>query len=332
MDSLGQVLHVVGNKVSQLAVLAVVPDLPVRIQFRWIGREPLDIDVAAKSGLQFPDPAAMDHPSVDDKNDARREMFQQISDERFKIVGTNIVVFNRKIQSRVMSFRRAGQCRNDRQAVPAIPTAQNWRLTFRCPGTPDCRLEHKPAFVLKNDGFTRSAGFFLSDANRSVATGRQPLDSAHGPCFRASGNSSPFAGEYARHWTDRRRSRSVYQSPRQSVEGSTGRSDSRVYEALSKASFAAGLSACRTIRACVPADCGLQRRPPQAFDRLFSSRRGSPHWHRQAGQPRCFGGLVPATQWLSAGVAPTVVGFLTVSCPYYRTFSFVMFNFSKSNK
>lgn len=43
METLCQVIYVVGNTVGQLAVFAVVPNLFNRIQFRRISREPLDI-------------------------------------------------------------------------------------------------------------------------------------------------------------------------------------------------------------------------------------------------------------------------------------------------
>lgn len=201
----------------------------------------------------------MDHPAVDDKYDARREMLQQISDECFKIIGTNIVAFNRKIQSQAMAVRRTCQCRNHRQAIPAIPTAQDRRLTFGCPSTAYRRLQHKPAFVQKNAGFTRSASFFLSAASRSVATGRRPLDSARGPCFRASGNSIPSGGECARRWTGRRQSRSVFQLLRRSVEASTTRSGSHACQALSTAVFSACLSACQTDRACARRAVSLKK-------------------------------------------------------------------------
>jgi len=88
-NGLCQVLRVIGNKVRQ-AVFAMVPNLFNRIQFRRISRKPLDIDPPAQSDFQFPHPAAMDHPSVEDQKDSCREVLQQISNEPFKIIGPNI--------------------------------------------------------------------------------------------------------------------------------------------------------------------------------------------------------------------------------------------------
>ena len=127
-DGLGQVFGIVRDEVGQLAVFTMVPDLLVGIQFRSIRRKPLDIDSAAKPSLQLPCPAAMDHPPVDHKNDPGWKMFQQIGHKICKIRSTNIVAFDRKIQPQTAAFRRAGYGRNHRQSIPAIPTAQDWRL------------------------------------------------------------------------------------------------------------------------------------------------------------------------------------------------------------
>jgi len=331
-DGFCQVFHVVGNKVGQLAVFAVVPDLLVRIQFRRIGRKPLHINPIAKSGLQTPHPAAMDHPPVNHKNDSCREMLQQISHKRLKIVGTNIVVFNRKIQPQTAAFRRAGYGRNHRQPIPAIPTAQNGRLPFGSPCPPDGRLEHKPAFVQKNDGFTRSAGFFLYAANPSDAIRQWPLHPVRGPAFQASGNSNPSAGEDARRWMGRRLSRNAFGSLQRSSAGSTVRSDSRSDVLPSAAAFSVDRSVFQTDSTPVPADCGPQRTPRLAVHRPHAIEL----WLRALRQRDERSRLrdVPAGAKQSPCVAYPIIGqgFLWVSYPYYRQEYARLFNFSKINK
>ena len=311
-DGLGQVFGILRDQVGQLAVFAfaMVPNLFNRIQFRRISWKPLDIDPPVQSDFQFPNSAAMHHPSVEDQKDSCREVLQQISDEPFKIIGPNSVVFNRKIQSQTVTLRRAGQRRQDRQSSPAIPTAQNRRLPFGGPGAADRQLQQKPAFVQKNDGFTRSAGFLLGVANPSDATWRRPLDSAHGPCVRASGNSSPSGGEYARRWTGRRLSRSVFRLLQRSAEVPTVRSGSRFGEPLSATVFSVDRSVFQTDSTPVPADCGLQKRPCHILGRLFFSRKSYRDWPRQDGRPLGSCSIVPATRWPSAGVAPAVWAFL----------------------
>lgn len=160
-NGLGQVCHIVRNKVGQLAVFAMVPNLLNRIQFRRISRKPLRLNTMAESALQPANPTAMHHPAVDNQNDARGEMLQQVSDKCLKIIGTNIMALNRKIQSQSMTFRRTRKRGDGRQPIPAIPTAQDRRLSFGGPCAANRWLKHKPAFVQKNDGFTCSASFFF---------------------------------------------------------------------------------------------------------------------------------------------------------------------------
>lgn len=127
LNNLCQVCHIVRNKVCQLAVFAMVPNLFNRIQFRRISRKPFHVHTITESALQPTHAAAMNHPSVDHQNDARREMLQQGSDKSLKIIGTDILVHNRKIQSQPTAFWRAGQYCDSRQPIPSIPTAQNRR-------------------------------------------------------------------------------------------------------------------------------------------------------------------------------------------------------------
>ena len=331
-NCLCQVFHSVRDKVGQVAVFAMVPNLLNRIQFRRIRRKPFHVNTITESALHPANTTAMHHPSVNHKDDPLGKMLQQVGDKRLKIVGSNIMVFNRKIQSQTTAFRRACQHRDGRQPIPAIPTAQNRCLPLGRPRAANRRLKHKPAFVQKNDGFTRSASFFLYAANLSVATGRRPLDSVHEPCFRAFDNSSPSAGVCARRLTGRSQFRSAFQSPRRSVEASTVRSDSRVYGPLSTAAFSAALSAFQINEVPVPADCVPQRKPRRISDRLFSSHIWCLDWPLQAGRFLDYCGLVPAKQWLYAVFAPVDEEFLKVSYPQYRSLGLDSFTFSRSNR
>lgn len=75
-NSLGQMRRILGDKVGQLAVFAVVPDLLIRIQLRGICRKPFHLDTATKPVFQVTHSAAMDHPPANHKNDAVGEMPQ----------------------------------------------------------------------------------------------------------------------------------------------------------------------------------------------------------------------------------------------------------------
>ncbi len=331
-DGLGQVFCIVRDKVGQLAVFAVVPDLLVGIQFRSVRRKPLHINSAAKPSLQLPCPAAMDHPPVNHKNDSAWKMFQQIGHKIYKIRRTNSVAFNRKIQPQTAAFRRAGYGRNHRQPIPAIPTAQNGRLPFGSPCPPNSGLQHKPAFVQKNEGFTRSAGFFLYAAKFSHASRRWPLHPVRGPAFRVFGNSSPSAGEDARHWTGRRLSRNAFGSLQRSAAGSTVQSDSRSDVLPSAAAFSTAQSVCQTDSTSVPADCGPRKTPrlavhrPHAIDLWLRALRQRDERSRLRD--------VPAGAKQSPCVAYPIIGqgFLWVSYPCYRQKHARLFNFSKINK
>ena len=331
-DDLCQMSHILRDKVSQLAVFTIVPDLLIRIQIRSVCRQPFHINTPTETALQFTNATAMHHPSVDDENNSHREMLQQVSNERLKIPGTNIMVLDRKIQPQATAFWRETQCRDDRQAIPAIPTAKNRRMALGSPRAANRWLKHKPAFIQKNNGFTRSAGFFLYAANRPGAIRRWLLHRVHEPVFRVSDNSSPSVEGCAKHWTGRRLFRSVFRSLRRSVEASTIQFGNRFCQRLSTAAFAGDPSAFQTNRKLVPADYAPQKRPRLAVHRPDAIAL----WLRELRQPAERSRLrdVPggAKQWLFVAYPLIVQGFLRVSYTCYRQKLVRLFNFSKINK
>ena len=213
-----------------------------------------------------------------------------------------------------MPFRRAAQCRDDRQAVPAIPTGQDRCLTFRSQPPTHQRLEHKPAFIQETDGFTRPAGFFLYAARYSDAIRQWPVHPAGVPAFQASGSSRLDVIGYTR--------RSIIDTPHRNASGlselpslaSTSRCCSRWPWHLSRAILGAYQVALG--KACMASMVAFRWLMP--LGRLFGKHpsSGLQSWvmHRLGEQFRRFPGHRLAIGQPVSFAAQAVVVFLLVSC------------------
>ena len=160
-----QMIDILRDKIGQLAILAIVPDLFDRIQLGSVSRQPFHIHASAEPPLEPPNAAAMNHPTVNDQNYAFRKMNQQLGHKGFEIFSANIGILYGKIQSQLSSIGRDTDRRDHRQPIPTIPTVMERCSPFGGPGSPNRRLQHKTAFVKKKDGFTVSTSFFLYVAN-----------------------------------------------------------------------------------------------------------------------------------------------------------------------
>jgi len=332
IQCISQMCNVIRYKIRQLAVFAVVPDLLNRIQLRCIGWQPFHVDTFSKPFSKPANAAAMNHPTVDDKDDALGKMQKQFSNKVLKIVGTNIGVLHSKIQSKPTFSRRHTDRRYGRQSIASVPAIMNRCMSLRSPCSPDGRLQHKAAFIGKYDGFSGPAGFFLCAANRSCARERWPVRHALWLSFRASGNSSPWLSKYARRWMRHRRDRSSFRLLRPPVAESKVQWDSRSFEPLSKVAFPTSAYPCGLIPVGVRGDCVPERMLRLVFRRLAATALWLQALHRRVWPSHLRDTLLGAKQWLVAAYVPIVQGFQWVSYPYYRHKTVRLVNFSKSNR
>ncbi len=304
--------NIFGNIISQVRILAAVPDLLDRIKIRCIRRQPFHIN-AAKSPLQSFSTAAMYHPAIHNQDKPSRKMRQQFCHKRLKIISDNVVVTNSEIQPKMPAFWRNRNGRNSRQSVTAVPAIMDGSLSLPSPGASNSWLKHKAAFIQQNDGFTAFSGFFLYGANRSFAKWLFALRLVRGLCVRAFGNCSPSASRFARLAKDGNKHEISSELPLQYVPMSTSSFCNRKLSGLCLAGDPTFDVACPKVSLADRVSVwvrGLWRHlfcehlaiaPPNC-------RKSQPSW-----QPRGFRSQLPAELSLALDAAEVPLLFLLVS-------------------
>ena len=227
-DGPTQLADVRRNVVRQIHVFSPSPHLFVRVEFRSIRWQPFDLHTLRKSCPKALGCRTMNRPAVHDQNNSLLQATQQAFHKQLKIIRNDVVIEDVEVQAQTPTLRGNGNGRDDRKTIPPVPAVMNRRLPFRSPSTSDQRLEHKAAFVRKNDAKPVSACFFSYAANPCSASERWLLRRVPGLGVRASGNSNPYPLARARRRRDRTERRSVCESPGPHALGSTVRWHNRV--------------------------------------------------------------------------------------------------------
>jgi len=311
---LSQCVNIIRNKVGQVHVFAVIPNLFDRVKIRSIGRQPFEVQ-SAEPQFEFPCRRTVNHPAIHNQDEAPGKMSQYLRNKLLKVVSVHIRVLYRKIESELVSPRRNTYRRNGRQSVATVPSIMDWSLAFRRPSAANSWLKHKTAFVHKYDGFAASTGFFLSFASLPFARLQLPFHRVLLLDVRAFGNSSPWLSEYARHWTTRTGCQNAFQSLRPLSEESIvqwhNRYDEHPLAGASQADASAYPTGC-----CVDLEgCEPQRNVRRTDCKPSASPIRSMGLPRSAVRSLEQPVPVSAMRWLCAAVAPTVPLFLRVSYP-----------------
>ena len=143
-------------------LLAVSPDVFDRIEFRRIGWQTLQMDVAVLLSDVFPDQAAT----------VRR---QTIPDDREPAANVLLAMFEKFDHLRGLDAAGEkseveipnGDARYGRKTVPVERILQHWSLTPRSPGSDPMRPLAQSAFVHKNYGSALLERFFLISGRRT---------------------------------------------------------------------------------------------------------------------------------------------------------------------
>lgn len=214
-------INIFRNVVCQICVLASVPNLFDRIKLWRVRRKPFDADSSAKTSEQSLGSRTMNRPPVQNKDEPTRKMSQKLTCKYFKIVRTDVLALNVKIEFQPMTLRRNAERRNGRKAISSIPAIEDGRLPARRPCSANNRLEHKATFVKKYDVTPAFCRVFLYEASLCFATVRLLLRCILWHAVRAFGNSSREYSECAKPPKDRNEHRSNCILTRLHASGST---------------------------------------------------------------------------------------------------------------
>ena len=97
-NRIGQVVDVVWDKIGQMAILGMIPDLFDRIQFGCIGGDPFDLQLIRIPCLQDRYRGAMPTPPIPYEHDLAPYHTQQMTDKGDHILRINIMLIQPKIK------------------------------------------------------------------------------------------------------------------------------------------------------------------------------------------------------------------------------------------
>jgi len=303
-NGFGQMLHIIWNKVSHIDIFRSVPNLLIGVKFGCVCRQPFDGNSLIESFLQSLGRTAVNHPAIPYQDDTFWKMPQQGSHKWLGLIGCNVMVEQLEIKSHASAYRRSGNCRNNRETIPAIPTVLDRCLAARRPCPSDDWLEHKATFVSENDGFTAFSGVFLSAASRFFAMLQWPLRRVRELDAPASGNSTPSGPVHAKCPMRRRICQSVFGRRQRPAAMSKGRWHSHALGGFAADTFPAASTDWRSAWRAGRYGGSISGHPAHAVDRPFSTVKPQPKLRQNAWPPSNPTIPVSATPWPKADAAP----------------------------
>lgn len=190
-----QMIDIVGDKVGQVGVLGMAPDLFDRIQFGGVRWEKSHLYGLGKAFPQFSGGGFVNTGSVPDHDQVSPQTPMQFGDEVFHHGRLDVLGIDAEVNAQASLFGRKGDRRDDGEAVMAVPRIVDRGLPPGRPRTADHRLQLEPALVQKDKGGVIGPPFFLSPAKPRDAKRRWLSRFAPELVVRASDNSSPDSSE-----------------------------------------------------------------------------------------------------------------------------------------
>lgn len=303
-NRLGQMLHIVGNKVCQIDIFGSVPNLLVGIKFWCVCRQPFDSDSLLESPRQSLGRTAVHHPAIPDQNNAFRKVLQQCCDKRLSLVSGNVMAKHSEVKSQPARYRRNADSRYNRKSVSAIPAALDWGFAAGCPGSSDDRLKHKAAFICENDSFTAFSRVFLCATSCSFSMIQSHLRCVREPVVRVFGNSSQSSTVHATRPMHRKVCQNISLSQQLREIVSRDRWYSRVFRGIAARAFRAALTDWRSVWTACRCAVLFLGRPGHTVGKLFSTVKPRRALRRSVWLFLNPTSLVPAATWPQADAAP----------------------------
>jgi hypothetical protein len=182
LDGDFQCPHVIGNEVGQVAVLRIAPPRLDRIQFRCVGRQPLEFEPLQPRSLQLLDRRAMHRPAVKNDEQGTLQLPSQPFYKRDHVDRDNVGLVNPKRYADPLALRRERNRTDHGQSIVSIPGSLLRSNAARCPGTTVQRLQTKASFIDKDESGATSAGLFL----RFGQVYRRQCSTSSSSCSRAT--------------------------------------------------------------------------------------------------------------------------------------------------
>src|SRR5574341_188726 len=198
---------IVGPAVGELA-LRQCPDPFVRVQLRGVGGEPLEVQ-AGELGAQGADEGALvDLAAVPQHDDVAPEVAQELPEKATDLSRMDVLVVELEVEAEALPPRADRQARDDRDAVVALPVAQEWGPADRGPGPAHAGDEQEPGLVYEDEVGAQPRGVFFPRGHSSRFHRAMAVSS------RWRARRSGFCGVQPRAWRRRPTWSGGYRTPK----------------------------------------------------------------------------------------------------------------------
>jgi len=202
-DQVVKLFDVIGCQVSQIGILAMVPDLFHRIKVRRIARQPFNMNGLGVRFYISPQCfCPVDTPSIHDKYYPAMNIPGEGAQENNHILSTDVFSLNAPVKSNPASIRSESNGTDDRESVMTAPLAEYRCLSSGRPRPPHHWLEHESTLIQKYDASPFLFSVFLYPAIFLYANSGFPSHSFPWPASAAFDSSNRKLGGSSRRGPD----------------------------------------------------------------------------------------------------------------------------------
>ncbi len=204
-------------------VLGLGPDTLVRVEFRGVGWEPMDVKPCVRAQEVLDDDAPVNGAAIPQEHHRSTQMPQKVAQESDDLHAGDVDRVETNVQPETRSGWGHGDTGDDGNAIPSIAVFEQRGISDRRPGPADVRDEEESAFVEEDEMGPTCSGLFLDAATRVSSSARWRSRPVAEPAAPASDTSSPTSpASPATHGLDDSVSRNVSRSAWRCAAGSTG--------------------------------------------------------------------------------------------------------------
>lgn len=155
-----QFIEIIGSPIGQ-CVVHLVPDALIRVEFRCVRRESLEVDSREATTELANGFALVGFSIVPYHDDMPAQMTKQVAEELADLGLLNILAVKLAIQPKPSARGADGHGGNSRDLVVLVRVVDDGSLAARPPGTADRRDQEIPGFVNKGDMGTQPRRVFF---------------------------------------------------------------------------------------------------------------------------------------------------------------------------
>ena len=164
-DFLGQDVQEVGRRIGPAigqVGLEVIPHTFVRVEFRGVGREGLQVEAGRAAEELLHGRAVMDPAIVQQHDEVPGDRAQQVAEKGRDLLALDIVRVQVAVQRTPEALGADGDGRDGRDPIMRVPVPHERRLPHRAPRLPDRGDQEEAGFVEEDEVGAQPRGVFFT--------------------------------------------------------------------------------------------------------------------------------------------------------------------------